>query len=899
MTAPRVGILKTPVSEPRGLINSIGQRPLCAMEPERKMVGGGLSAPPTGASDWTFYNCLIYSYDPINCALKKKASIVQEGDVVIAVMLPLYIWQRKINATGHYQNVKRFKAKTYLVFLSFLFAIEEINRNPHILPNITLGFDVHNVAFIDADIMYVSLKWLSGIDRMIPNYNCRKEQKSVIVFTGPSWTTSALIGSLLELYKFPQVTFGRHDPILSGNIHLTSLYQMAPKDTFLAHAMISLLIHFRWNWVGLYISEDERSIQFWSDFRTEMDKNSICVAFVEIISISELSVSPNSWSYHHQILKSSVNVIIVYFDSDSLITFFYMVERFLMTHKVWVMASPYHSSKIQWSIFLHPFHGSLMFSHHHKEISGFRKFIHTINPSKYPNDIYLAILWFFFFACSFSKYDCTILENCPLNSSLEMLPYPVIDMAISEESYNLYNAVYAVAHILHEILLHQVEFQGLGGVKELIHFPWKLHFFIRNIQSYHLDSNQLILDEKRKSAAEYDILNYCHFPTNFVHILKVGKFSSFALLGQQLSIHEDMIEWALGFTETPQSLCSESCHPGFRKSHVEGKTICCFDCTPCPENEISNETNMEQCLRCGVNQYANTQRIHCINKSVTFLSYEDTLGMILTSLSLCFSGLTVSVLGVFVKHRATPIVKANNLTLSYILLISLTFCFLSSLIFIGHPNTATCILQQIVFAVVFTVAISTVLAKTVTVVLAFRVTSPGRKMRWFLISRVPNFIVPICTLILLVPFGIWLGTSPPFIDIDERSEYDHIIIVCNKGSVTAFYCVLGYLGCLAMGSFTLAFLVRNLPDTFNEAKLITFSMLVFCSVWVTFLPVYQSTRGKSVVATEVFSILASGAGLLGCIFLPKCYIILLRPERIYSYQCRNKKCFGTKMSSEN
>lgn len=58
MTAPRVGILKAPVSEPRGLINSTGQRPLCAMAPERKMVGGGLSAPPTGASDWTFYNCV-------------------------------------------------------------------------------------------------------------------------------------------------------------------------------------------------------------------------------------------------------------------------------------------------------------------------------------------------------------------------------------------------------------------------------------------------------------------------------------------------------------------------------------------------------------------------------------------------------------------------------------------------------------------------------------------------------------------------------------------------------------------------------------------------------------------------------------------------------------------------
>lgn len=165
--------------------------------------------------------------------------------------------------------------------------------------------------------------------------------------------------------------------------------------------------------------------------------------------------------------------------------------------------------------------------------------------------------------------------------------------------------------------------------------------------------------------------------------------------------------------------------------------------------------------------YNSTQTLrekNCLPKSVTFLSLEDFLGMALTCTALCFSGSTAVALGIFLKYQDSPIVKANNRTLSFILLISRLLCFLCSFLFIGQQSTASCILQQITFALVFTVALSTVLTKTITVILAFKVVQPGRTMRILFVSDIYNAVIPICALIQFIFLGVWMGTSPPYVE---------------------------------------------------------------------------------------------------------------------------------------
>uniref|UniRef100_A0A6J0UUZ7 Vomeronasal type-2 receptor 26-like n=1 Tax=Pogona vitticeps TaxID=103695 RepID=A0A6J0UUZ7_9SAUR len=732
--------------------------------------------------------------------------------------------------------------------------------------------------------------------RFVPNFNCDNRNSLTALIGGSFSKISVNVATISSRFKDPQLTYGSFVATHAAKAGFPFLYQMVPNENQQYKGIVWLLKHFRWTWIGLFAVGDDRGDRFLRIMLPMLSQNGICYAFItrlpkdaylnELIDLILLQ-----WKAYEFATKEKANVFLVYGEPPSFLAL--RMLQFLAPFiemppqgKVWIVTSHWDFASISiqkiWDIQI--FHGSISFATHSNQPLGFQSYIQMVRPGWDNADNFIHDFWEQAFSCSLKMLEEQeeSQESCTGEEKLETLPGTLFEMDMTGHSYNVYNAVYAVAHALHAI------FKSISKHKRVVQErrlafqnvqPWQLHQFLRSVLFNNNAGDTVQFNENGELLVGFDITNWLMFPNGSMERVKVGSLDPQAPAGKELTINNNQIVWHRSFNQVPPiSVCNDNCYPGYRKAKKEREEFCCYDCVPCPEGMTSHQKDMDACVKCPEDEFPNKHRNQCIPKVLTYLSYEEPLGIILSILSICFTMSTGLVLKIYMSYKDTPIVKANNRTLSYIILVSILLSFLCSLLFIGQPGKVTCILRQMIFGLVFSVALSSILAKTITVILAFMATKPGSRMRQWVGKSLANSILLSGSAIQAGICLVWLSTYPPFPDVDMHSLHEEIILECNEGSVTMFYCVFGYLDFLAIVSFLVAFLARKLPDNFNETKFIAFSLLVFCSVWVLFVPVYLSTKGKYMVAVEVFSILSSSVGLLGCIFLPKCYCIIFRPE---------------------
>ncbi|XP_068440273.1 extracellular calcium-sensing receptor-like [Clinocottus analis] len=786
------------------------------------------------------------------------------------------------------------------------FAVEEINRNGILLPGVKLGYRILDNCVSSYWAQQVALSLVGG-DTHSCNVTLSPPHAAVYgppgaaaagqpvpLLIGPiSSTTTIVLSRLLGPLSVPLISYLASCPCLSDRRNFPNVFRTIPSDIYQARAMARLAIRFRWTWMGAVIVNKDYGRLAIQAFQEETRGKGVCLEFIETL-LKETIVS-DARRIALTIQASTARVILVFTWYTEIKKVFLELAKINVTGRQFLASEAWSTSDeiLQDLDISKVASGVLGVAIRSSTIPGFENYLRSFHPSRRPDDEFLREFWEKEFGCSlgakqslaaslFSEKRSSqkvFLPLCSGTESLEGVQSHFTDISQLRAAYNVYLAVYAAAHALHSLLSCPDRESSPGNNSSRCSSPKDIkptellqHL---NTLNFTTPQGEMFYFQGGDTPAKYDLINWQNTPEGSLRLVLIGRVDGF-----DLHLNESAIQWSTGSNEVPTSVCSESCPPGTRRATRKGEAVCCFDCIQCAEGEVSNQTDSLHCERCPYEFWSNAEQTACIPRQLDFLSFNETLGITLTTAAVSGAAVTTVVFLVFLYYRQTPMVRANNSELSFLLLLSLKLCFLCSLVFIGRPSVWSCRFQQAAFGISFVLCVSCLLVKTVVVLAVFRSARPGAGalMKWFGPGQQRGSVC-LFTSIQIIICATWLTLSPPVPQWDLGFQGSKVTLECAMASVVGFSLVLGYIGLLACTSLLLAFLARKLPDNFNEAKLITFSMLIFCAVWIAFVPAYISSPGKYVVAVEIFAILASSYGLLLCMFAPKCFIILFRPEK--------------------
>ncbi|XP_073709571.1 olfactory receptor CU1 [Misgurnus anguillicaudatus] len=818
----------------------------------------------------------------------------RDGDIIIGGLFPMHNIASETKSTytelPQHEECSGFDFRAFRWAQTMVFAIEEINRNSALLPGVTLGYRILDSCDYIHTSLHSTLALVNGTSSQTQSAHsvgakCLSTAPVSAVIGLASSSPTRAVAHTLGPFGIPLISEkGDNNSIyfatctcLTDKTEYPSFLRTVPSDVFQVQGLVQMVSHFGWRWVGTVGTDDDYSNYGIQAFTDQLNQLGGCIAFHHTIPKSASQAQIHS--IVNSLEGSTARVIIAFATEGQLLKLLTEVAHRNLTRWQWVASEAWVTAKLLTVPELQPvLTGTLGFAFRGTTIPGLAEFLLSVRPSPRTESVFINMFWEELFGCRLG-YDNNSESDLPLCTGSEDLmdtETSYTDFIPVRISYNVYKAVYAIGHALHQLLQCHSKDRVCNTASQFS--PWQLLQYLKKVNFINQFDEKVYFDKNGEPVPLYDIINWQTNGRGAIHFQIVGKFDGSAPQVEQLKINERSIRWAGGHVEVPVSLCSPPCPPGTRQASRLGQPICCFDCLPCAEGEFSNISGATECMKCPQYYWPNKERVACVAGIEEFLSYHEIMGIILISLSL-FGVATAAVITViFFLFRSTPIVKANNSEMSFLLLLSLKLCFLCSLVFVGRPSPWTCRARQAAFGISFVLCISCILVKTIVVLLAFRSTMPGSSSLKLFGPGQQRAFICCCTTGQVILCACWLALAPPYPYKNTSYQGGKIVLECKDVWPLGFYLVLGYIGLLSCMCFALAFLGRKLPDTFNEAKLITFSMLIFFAVWISFIPAYNSSPGKYTVAVEIFAILASTFGLLFCIFVPKCYVILLRPD---------------------
>lgn len=786
---------------------------------------------------------------------------------------------------------------------AMIFTIDQINKDPTILPDITLGYDIRDYCetisiavketyeFVrDRDLNRI-WKNTSGFDSLNETSSCRNSfiksfgsdfSSSVSVVIGPYDSASAVqIGSLLNFANVPILSFAATSDELSSNQYRYFM-RTVPPDNQQARVQADLFEHFNWTYVGTVALDDSYGRFGVSALENEsFRRKTFCIAFSEFIP--RLRAAERIPRIVSRIKKRiEVQVIVVWVFGGYAKQFFQEVSHQSVGRRTWILGD---ATTAQESVALGDFYslldGALGVQPQEYRDKTFFNHLTSLTPNstRLSGNPWWKDFWKKIRNCSVDIANERNLNcvNVPLSSQeAEKLfdPYLVY----------LTDALFVVAHSLDK-MYKCVDKKGLlpGGACPQTEPSVKgsdLLSYLRNVSFQGKTGIVEFNENGDPQHSSFQILNV-QIGKGFQGKVMVGTWNSQEK--RNLQLNASKIKWARKspYFDVPVSVCSRRCSPGTRK---EVTTSCCWKCIKCPGGTVSEEPGSTNCTQCPEKQKSNDAKTKCVLLPVKNLQLKDGAGVFLAFVTAAGICVTMVTLLVFIKYRETAIVKASNRQLSFALLVAI-FCNLTlALLSIAEPTDIICRVIQFSRFTIYTTSVSILWLKSVRIFVLFQVDSSDMPLQGY-ISKVKYQVglVAIVNSVDLVLLTAWFATDPP-LRSEKLQPTLYIFYTCDHYKKSAgqvlYFMLCSYVLLLSLLSLFYAFKVRKLPDNFNEARFIGFSLYIILLSAICYYTVEFSVQhGWYVSVIACTTTLVDSFGLLGCMFGPKVFNILFHPER--------------------
>ncbi|XP_051731638.1 metabotropic glutamate receptor 1 isoform X3 [Ctenopharyngodon idella] len=822
----------------------------------------------------------IYKRSAVQRAAARSVARM-DGDVIIGALFSVHhqpsaesVADRKCGDVREQYGIQRVEAMFY--------TLDRINADQNLLPNITLGCEIrdscwHSSVALEQSIEFIRDSLISIRDDKdgskwcidgTPSNQPPPSKKPIAGVIGPGSSSVAIqVQNLLQLFNIPQIAYSATSIDLSDKTLFKYFLRVVPSDTLQARAMLDIVKHYNWTYVSAVHTEGNYGESGMEAFKELAAEEGLCIAH------SDKIYSNAGEKHFDRLLKKlrerlpKARVVVCFCEGMTVRGLLMAMRRRGVAGEFQLIGSDGWADRDEVvEGYEQEADGGITMKLQTEEVQSFNEYFLKLRLDTNTRNPWFAEFWQYRFQCRIPGHpqeNHNYQKICTGNESLK-------DNYVQDSKMGfVINAIYAMAHGLHDMHKEMCpDHVGLCEAMDPIDGS-KLLDYILKTSFAGVSGEDIYFDVNGDSPGRYDIMN-------LQYVEDMGRFD-YINVG---SWHEGILSISdyklmTNRTEMVRSVCSEPCSKGQIKVIRKGEVSCCWICTTCKDNEYVQDEFT--CRACDLGWWPDDELSECQPLPLKYLEWSSVESIIAVVFSCLGILVTLFVTFIFIQYRDTPVVKSSSRELCYIILAGIFLGYICPFTLIARPTVISCYLQRLLVGLSSAMCYSALVTKTNRIA---RILAGSKKK---ICTRKPRFMsawaqVVIASILISLQLAveITLIVLEPPEPVKSYPSIREVFLICNTSNV-GVVAPLGYNGLLIMSCTYYAFKTRNVPANFNEAKYIAFTMYTTCIIWLAFVPIYFGSNYK--IITTSFSVSLSVTVALGCMFTPKMYIIIAKPER--------------------